>query len=102
MIHPLNFILYFMVGVFSTILGVIVLRLITKEKALLAAVAVFVSVLVEFGVLVTIMTKVMTDIQSSWVSLLVYAFGIAVGTFLGIKFKFERFGTPTPKDMITA
>jgi hypothetical protein len=82
--------IYYFVGVISTILQVVVVRLISKERAAAASIVVFISNLVQLGVLVSIISSVQSDIQSSWPSLLVYSFGIATGTYLGIKLKLEK------------
>ena len=83
----LELLIYFTVGVLSTILQVVVVRLISKEKALQASIVVFVSNLVQLGVLVSIITTIQSNIQSSWINLLIYTLGIAIGTYLGIRLK---------------
>ena len=49
---------YFFVGILSTLLQVVVIRLIAKEKAIQASLVVFVSTLVQLGVLVSIISTI--------------------------------------------
>ena len=78
-----SLILYFLTGVLQDFLLTLNWRFINKEKAIPAAFFSFAVTMVTMLVLYNILTQL--DAQRSIVAIIIYAFGIAAGTILGIK-----------------
>ncbi len=78
--------LFFVAGVIQTVFSIIIIRYVTKEKAIHAAAITFLSSLIQLGVLASILS----DIQNSVLSIFIFSLGIAIGAYLGIKLKLEK------------
>ena len=81
------YILYFLSGVLQDILFTLNVRYVAKERVLPAVISSFMTVMVSMLVLYNIITGL--NRESGIVAIAVYAFGIAVGTFVAMKFKVE-------------
>ena len=79
------FILYFLAGILEDFLFTLNLRYVTEKRVVHAVVASFFVTVVGLLVFYDILTRL--DEQRSIVGIVMYALGIAVGTFLGMKFK---------------
>lgn len=78
-------ILYFFAGLLQDFLVTLNMRFITHKKTLLAVVSSFFATMVGFLVLYDIFIKL--DDQRSFLAILIYSLGVAVGTLFGMKFK---------------
>lgn len=78
-------ILYFFAGILQDFLLTLNWRFIAKHKILPATGLSFLVTIVTMLVLYNILTYL--DQQRSFIAIIVYAAGIATGTFLGMKFK---------------
>jgi hypothetical protein len=81
-------IIYFFAGVLQDFLATINVRYIAKNKILAAIFTSFLVTVVGLLVLYNILTNL--DSQRSIIAIIVYALGIAVGTFLAMKFKIKE------------
>ena len=79
------FILYFFAGILEDFLFTLNLRYVTEKRVVHAVIASFFVTVVGLLVFYDILTRL--DEQRSMVGIVMYALGIAVGTFLGMKFK---------------
>src|SRR3989344_4938099 len=79
------FILYFFAGILEDFLFTLNLRYVTEKRVVHAVIASFFVTVVGLLVFYDILTRL--DEQRSIVGIVMYALGIAVGTFLGMKFK---------------
>lgn len=70
----------------TTILETLNVRFIAKEKALKAAIVTLVVVLIGFSVLYDILANIQS---SGYIGIVVYAIGISIGSYLGIKIKLK-------------
>jgi len=77
--------LFFLAGVLQDFLLTLNWRFIAKEKAIPASILSFLVTMITMTVLYSILLKL--DAQRSIVAIVIYALGIASGTFLGVKFK---------------
>lgn len=82
--------IYFCVGIFQDFLLTLNWRFVAKEKEIPAAVASFITTIVSMIVLYNIITQI--DSEKSIVAIIVYSFGIGVGTFLAMKLKIQKDG----------
>ena len=78
-------IIYFLAGVLQDILFTLNIRYVAKEKIFLAVLSSFLTVIVSMIVLYNIITR-LSD-QRGILAIIIYALGIAVGTFLAMKLK---------------
>lgn len=78
-------IIYFLVGVAQDFFFTLNTRYAAKDKVFLAVIFSFLTVLTSMLVLYNILTQL--DLERSIPSIIVYSFGIAVGTYLAMKFK---------------
>lgn len=83
MIMP--YIVYFLVGVFQDILFTLNIRYVTKEKVFLSVVTSFLTVVISMVVLYNIVTQLSEE--RGILAIVIYAAGIATGTFLAMKLK---------------
>jgi len=81
----LTLIVYFLAGVFQDILFTLNIRYVSKGKTFLAVLSSFLTVIVSMIVLYNIVTQL--GDQRGIVAIIVYAAGIAVGTFFAMKLK---------------
>lgn len=81
-------ILYYLAGVFQDFLLTSNWRFIAKERKLPASVLSFLVTIVSMVVLYSILTRL--DEQRSIVAIIVYAFGVATGTFLAMSVKIKK------------
>lgn len=77
--------LYFFAGILQDFLLTLNWRFIAKEKVLPAVTLSFSVTVVSMLILYNILTQL--DSQRSLIAIVVYALGIATGTFLAMKFK---------------
>ncbi|OGF77275.1 hypothetical protein A3H04_02065 [Candidatus Giovannonibacteria bacterium RIFCSPLOWO2_12_FULL_43_11c] len=77
--------LYYFAGILQDFLLTLNWRFIAKEKKVQASILSFLVTIVTMTVLYNILTRL--DSQRSIIAILIYATGIATGTFLGMKFK---------------
>lgn len=77
--------IYFFVGIVQDFILTLNFRFIAKDKILSAVISSFVITVISMLVLYDILTRL--DTQKSLVAIIVYALGIAAGTYLGMKFK---------------
>lgn len=82
----MEYILYFLAGLLQDFLFTVSLRYVSKEKAVHASTTAFFDNLVSVGVLYSIISRL--EGERTIIAIIVYSFGIAVGTFLAMKFKF--------------
>ncbi|OHA70780.1 MAG: hypothetical protein A3D64_01800 [Candidatus Wildermuthbacteria bacterium RIFCSPHIGHO2_02_FULL_49_9] len=80
-------IIYFLVGILQDLLATLNIRFIASHKVWLAVVSAFLTVVVAMFVLYNILSDL--DSQRSIPAIIAYAAGIAVGTFLAMKLRFE-------------
>ncbi|MBU4274327.1 hypothetical protein KKE19_00760 [Patescibacteria group bacterium] len=81
----LDLIIYFIVGVVQDFLLTANWMFVAKEKVFLASLFSFLTTVMTILVLYNILTNL--DTQRSIVAIIVYALGIATGTFLAMKLK---------------
>ncbi len=81
-------IIYFLAGILQDFLFTLSLRLVNHEKALKASSVAFMDNLVSVGVLYSILSRL--DSERSITAIVVYSFGIGVGTYLAMKFKLNK------------
>ena len=79
------YVVYFLAGVLQDFLFTVNLRYVAQNKTFLAVLASFLTVVVSMLVLYNIITQL--DQQKGIVAIIVYASGIAAGTYLAMKFK---------------
>ncbi len=77
--------LYFIAGIIQDFLFTLNLRYINEKKPLQATLFSFVVTVVSLVVLYNILTQF--DSQRSIIAIMVYAAGVGLGTFFGMKFK---------------
>ena len=80
--------LYYVVAICQDFVLTLNWRAIAKEKVLMAVTTSFIISLLSFWVLYNILADL--DRNRSLISVVVYAAGIATGTFLGMKFKLKE------------
>jgi len=78
-------ILYFLAGVLQDFLVTLNLRYINQDKLLSAMSSSFIATVVSLIVLYNLITSL--DPNKSVIAIIIYALGVAFGTFLGMKFK---------------
>jgi len=78
-------IIYFFVGVVQDFLLTLNFRYISEGKAVLASIFSFLVTVVSLAILYDILTRL--DSERSVVAIIVYALGIATGTFIAMKVK---------------
>lgn len=81
----LLFITYFLAGVLQDFLFTINLRYVAKDKIFLAVMTSFFTVVVSMLALYNIVTQL--DPSNGIAAIIVYCLGIALGTFMAMKFK---------------
>jgi len=79
------YLIYFLAGVLQDFLLTLNWRFVAKDKPTAAATFSFLTTVVSLTVLYNILTQL--DKQRSVVAIIIYAIGIATGTFLAMKFK---------------
>lgn len=79
-------IIYFLVGIFQDFLVTLNWRYIAKHKIAPAMLLSFLVTVTTMLVIYNILSKL--DSQRSIIAIIVYASGVAIGTFLAMKFKF--------------
>jgi len=79
------YIIYFLAGVLQDVFFTLNIRYVTKERVLLATFSSFLAVIVSMLVLYNIIVKL--DSQRSIIAIIIYAIGVATGTFLAMKLK---------------
>ncbi|HZX50224.1 MAG TPA: DUF5698 domain-containing protein [Candidatus Paceibacterota bacterium] len=82
----MEFVLYFLAGIVQDFLVTLDWRFIAKNKVAPATLLSFLGTVVAMLVLYNILTQL--DANRGITAIIVYAAGIAAGTFLGMKFKF--------------
>jgi len=82
---PLQLIIYFFAGVLQDFLFTLNIKYVAVNKIILAMITSFLITVVNLVVLYNILTAM--DSQRSILAIVVYAAGIAVGTFLAMKLK---------------
>jgi len=80
-------IIYFLAGVLQDFIFTLNLRYVAQHKILLAMVTSFFTVVVSLAVLYNILTQL--NPGNSIIAIIIYASGIAVGTFLAMKLKIK-------------
>ncbi|OGF21401.1 hypothetical protein A2316_03710 [Candidatus Falkowbacteria bacterium RIFOXYB2_FULL_38_15] len=80
--------LYFFVGVLQDLFWTYNVKYVANEKPVLASTFSFFTSVVSMGVFYDILTRL--DSERSWLAILVYSLGIAVGTFAAMKLKFTK------------
>lgn len=80
--------LYFFVGVLQDLFWTYNVKYVANEKPVLASAFSFFTSVVSMGVFYDILTRL--DSERSWLAILVYSLGIAVGTFTAMKLKFNK------------
>jgi uncharacterized protein YebE (UPF0316 family) len=81
----LNLIFYFLAGIAQDFLITLNWRYVTKNKAVMASLFSFLVTIVTMIILYKILVGL--DSEQSAIAIIVYALGIGVGTFLGMRFK---------------
>lgn len=84
--YYLSLLIYFFVGIVQDFLFTLNTKYVAKDKVFLAVVSSFLTVVVSMLVLYNILNDL--DAEKSVISIIVYCFGIATGTFVAMKFKF--------------
>jgi len=79
---------YFLAGVLQDFLLTLNFRYIAKEKIIPASIFSFLVTVVSMLVLYNILTQL--DNNRSLIAIIIYAFGIAIGTALGMKTKINK------------
>jgi len=79
------YIVYFLAGVLQDVFFTLNIRYVTKERVYLSVFSSFLAVIVSMLVLYNIIVKL--DGQRSIVAIIIYAIGVATGTFLAMKLK---------------
>ncbi len=79
------FVFYFIAGVIQDFLLTLNWRFVSQEKAIKASVFSFLTTLVSLTVFYDIVKSL--DMEKGMVAIIIYALGIATGTFLGTKIK---------------
>ncbi|MEN9390487.1 MAG: hypothetical protein RLZZ283_587 [Candidatus Parcubacteria bacterium] len=82
----MELVIYFFAGVLQDFLVTLNWRYIAKEKIWPATTLSFLATVVTMAVLYNILTQL--DSDRSMIAIVIYALGIAAGTFLGMKTKF--------------
>ena len=82
----LYLIVYFLAGILQDFLLTLNWRFVAKDKVWPASIYSFLTTVVSLLVLYNILTRL--DSERSLIAILVYAFGIGTGTFLGMKVKY--------------
>lgn len=80
-----SLLIYFFAGVLEDFLVTVDLRLIAEKRVIPATIISFIATLVALFVLYDILVRL--DTERSLVAIIIYAAGIATGTFLGMKMK---------------
>lgn len=80
--------LYYLAGIIQDFLLTVNWRFVAKEKPILAMIFSFLTTVVGLLVFYNILTQL--DRERSLISIIVYATGIATGTFLGVKLKLSE------------
>lgn len=78
-------ILYFIAGVVQDFFFTLNMKFTAREKALPAGIFAFLEIIITFLVLYNILTNL--DKERSVMAIIIYALGIGIGSFLGVKFK---------------
>src|SRR3989344_4006557 len=78
-------VVYFLAGVLQDFLFTVNLRYVARNKTFLAVLSSFLTVVVSMLVLYNIITQL--DQQKGVTAIIIYALGIAAGTYLAMKFK---------------
>lgn len=81
-------IIYFLAGVLQDFLFTVNLRYVSKNKVFLAVLTSFLVVIVNLVVLYSILTQF--DSKRTFTAIIIYALGVATGTFLAMKFKIKE------------
>ena len=81
----LMYIIYFLAGVLQDFLFTVNLRYVAMNKTFLAVLSSFLTVVVSMLVLYNIVTQL--DSQKGIAAIIIYASGVASGTYLAMKFK---------------
>ena len=81
----LMYIIYFLAGVLQDFLFTVNLRYVARNKTFLAVLSSFLTVVVSMLVLYNIVTQL--DSQKGIAAIIIYASGVASGTYLAMKFK---------------
>ena len=81
----MQFLIYFLAGILQDFLLTLNWRFMAKDKAILASLFSFLTTIISFVVLYNILTRL--DQERSIIAIVIYSFGIATGTFLGMKTK---------------
>jgi uncharacterized protein YebE (UPF0316 family) len=81
----MQFLVYFLAGVLQDFLGTLNMRYIAKNKIFWSVITSFLVTVVSLIVLYNILTSL--DAQRSIIAIIVYALGIASGTFFAMKLK---------------
>ena len=84
--YYLTLLIYYFVGIVQDFLFTLNTKYVAKDKIALAVVSSFLTVVVNMLVLYNIINNL--DAEKSVVSIIVYCFGIATGTFVAMKSKF--------------
>ena len=84
----LYLIIYFLSGIVQDLLFTLNIRFVTLHKTFLAVITSFLTVVVATLVLYNILAQL--DNQRSIPAIIIYAAGIATGTFLAMKFRIEE------------
>jgi len=82
------YLLYFFVGVLQDLFWTYNVKYVANEKPVLASTFSFFTSIISMGVFYDILTRL--DSERSWLAILVYSLGIAVGTFVAMKLKFSK------------
>lgn len=80
--------LYYLAGIIQDFLLTVNWRFVAKEKPILAMIFSFLTTVVGLLVFYNILTQL--DRERSLIGIIVYAAGIATGTFLGVKLKLSE------------
>lgn len=88
-------IIYFFVGVVQDFLVTMNWRFVAKDQPMPAVIFSFLTTVVSFSVLYNILTKL--DTQKSVIAIIIYALGIATGTFIAMKFNLSK-KSPRPPE----
>ena len=80
--------IYFAVGILQDVFWTLNVKYVANEKPLLASAFSFFTSMVSLGVFYDILTRL--DKERSWLAIVIYSLGIAVGTFVAMKSKFGK------------
>ena len=81
-------IVYFLAGVVQDFFWTLNLRYVAKERTFLAVLFSFLTIVVSMVVLYKIINDL--DPEESIIAIIIYAFGVAIGTFLAMKLKIGK------------